>query len=148
MAMVKGSRFGIVLGNTIILILLFLFLVPLLQTVFTSIKDNKEIYRIPATLVPLSTTAAHYQRVFTGLKTDFFSFFKNSVVVTIVSVSLTLFLGSLAAYGLARIDFFGKKFIIFFISFVVSIPLIITVIPIFMDVTDLSVVLPVISCEN
>ncbi len=139
MAMVKGSRFGIVLGNTVILILLFLFLVPLLQTVFTSIKDNKEIYRIPATLVPLRTTTDHYQRVFTGLKTDFFSFFKNSVVVTIVSVSLTLFLGSLAAFGLARIDFFGKKFIIFFISFVVSIPLIITVIPIFMMETAMRI---------
>jgi len=47
-------------------------------------------------------------------------------------VLLILFLGSLASFGLARIDFYGKNIIIFFVSFIVSIPLIITVIPIFM----------------
>ena len=139
MAMIKGNRIGILLANIILIFLLFLFLIPLIQTVFTSLKKDSEIYKIPVTLVPLEATRQHYHRVFTQLKTDFLSFFRNSVVVTIVSVCLTLFMGSLAAFGLARIDFFGKKIIIFFISLVLSIPLIITVIPIFIMETMLRI---------
>jgi ABC-type glycerol-3-phosphate transport system permease component len=139
MATIRGKRINRILVDALVLLILFLFLVPLIQTVFTSLKNDIEIYKIPVTLVPVDTTYEHYQRVFTQLRTDFFSFFKNSVVVTTVSVSLTLFLGSLAAFGLARIDFFGKKLIIFFVSFIVSIPLIITVIPIFMMETALKI---------
>jgi len=139
MAMVKGNRIGILLANIILIFLLLLFLIPLIQTVFTSLKKDTEIYKIPITLIPLEATREHYHRVFTQLKTDFLSFFRNSVVVTTVSVCLTLFMGSLAAFGLARIDFLGKKLIIFFISFVVSIPLIITVIPIFIIETTMRI---------
>jgi len=135
----QGKKLRLVFGNLLVILLLFLFLVPLIQTVFTSLKQDAEIYRIPVTLVPVKTTFKHYERVFTQLRTDFLSFFRNSVVVTTVSVFLTLFLGSLAGFGLARIDFFGKRLFIFFISLIVSIPLIITVIPIFIMETALRI---------
>ncbi|HUV08113.1 MAG TPA: carbohydrate ABC transporter permease [Spirochaetia bacterium] len=134
--MVRGNRYGRYILSLITLLICFMFLVPLLQTVSTSLKTNTEIFRVPASLVPLQVSGEHYRHVFVKLK-DFFHFFRNSVVVTSVSVLLILMLGSLAAFGLARIDFFGKRFIIFFVSFIVSIPLIITVIPIFMIETAL-----------
>lgn len=137
--MVGRSAVSVTLVSLFVLLAMLLFLVPLVQTVFTSLKPNTEIYRTPVRLWPDQPTPAHYRHVFTKLRTDFLSFFRNSIIVTTVSVFLMLFLGSLAAYGLARIDFRGKAFIIFFTSFLVSIPLIITVIPIFMVETALRI---------
>ena len=137
--MVGRSRLSVALVSLLVVVVMGLFLVPLVQTIFTSIKPNTEIYRTPVSLWPDRPTDAHYQHVFTKLRADFLRFFRNSVVVTTVSVFLMLFLGSLAAYGLARIDFRGKAFVIFFASFLVSIPLIITVIPIFMIETALRI---------
>lgn len=126
-------------ANLIIGICLIIFIVPLVQTVFTSVKENQEIYQVPITILPETVTDEHFVHVFTKLAKDFFSFFKNSVVVTSSSVILIVGFGSLAAFGLSRIDFIGKRFMIFFMSLVLAIPLIITVIPIFMMETALRI---------
>ena len=109
-----------ILANLIIGIALILFIIPLVQTVFTAVKDNAEIYQVPITILPQNVTDAHFVHVFTKLSKDFFSFFKNSVVVTTSSVFLIVGFGSLAAFGLSRIDFIGKRFIIFFMSLVLA----------------------------
>ncbi len=119
-------------AEILIIFLLVVFLVPLIQTFFTALKPDAEIYKTPVHILPHQYTKAHYIHVFTRLSKDFLSFFRNSVVITAVSVLLIIGLGSLAAFSLARIDFAGKSFVIFFVSLVLSIPLIITVIPIFM----------------
>lgn len=125
--------------NLIIGVCLIIFIAPLVQTVFMSVKENKEIYQVPITIIPQKLTDEHFVHVFTKLSKDFFSFFKNSVVVTTSSVVLIIGFGSLAAFGLSRIDFLGKRFMIFFMSLVLAIPLIITVIPIFIMETALRI---------
>ncbi len=137
--MVRKKRVINGILSSLIFLILILFMVPLIQTIFTSLKPDLEIYKVPVTLIPQTITLDHYHHVFTKLSRDFSNFMRNSIIVTSGSVLLILFLGSLAGYGLARIDFYGKKFIIFFISFIVSIPLIITVIPIFMMETVLKI---------
>ena len=126
-------------GEILILLLLVIFLIPLIQTFFTALKPDMEIYKTPVSILPHQFTTDHYVHVFTKLSKDFFSFFRNSVVITSVSVFLIIGLGSLAAFSLARIDFAGKIFVIFFTSLVLSIPLIITVIPIFMMETAMGI---------
>ncbi|MCD6121396.1 MAG: carbohydrate ABC transporter permease [Spirochaetales bacterium] len=138
--MIKRNRVNTVILGFFIFVILILFLVPIFETIFTSVKADSEIYKIPVTFLPHKLTFMHYDHVFTNLASDFFNFFRNSVVVTSVSVVIILFLGSLASYGLARIDFYGKNIIIFFVSFIVSIPLIITVIPIFMMETTFKII--------
>ena len=126
-------------ANIFVAVLVLFFLIPILHTLGTSVKADKEIYATPVTLIPKDMTGAHYRHVVTEMKDTFFTFFKNSVVTTGASLLLILSLGSLAAFGLARIDFMGRKLIISFISFVLAIPLIITVIPIFMMETALNI---------
>jgi ABC-type glycerol-3-phosphate transport system permease component len=125
--------------EVLIILLLVIFLIPLIQTFFTALKPDIEIYKKPVSILPHQFTTDHYVHVFTKLAKDFFLFFRNSVVVTSVSVFLIIGLGSLAAFSLARIDFVGKSFVIFFVSLVLSIPLIITVIPIFMMETAMGI---------
>jgi ABC-type glycerol-3-phosphate transport system permease component len=126
-------------GEILILLLLLIFLIPLIQTFFTALKPDQEIYKTPINIIPHTYTSAHYRHVFTKLSKDFLSFFRNSVVVTSSSVVLILGLGSLAAFSLARIDFTGKTVVVFFVSLILSVPLIITVIPIFMMETAMGI---------
>ena len=126
-------------GELLLIFLLVVFLVPLIQTFFTALKPDLEIYNTPVSILPDQFTNEHYIHVFTKLSKDFFSFFRNSVVITSVSVILIIGLGSLAAFSLARIDFAGKSLVIFFVSLILSVPLIITVIPIFMMETAMGI---------
>src|ERR1700704_4906465 len=71
--------------------------VPLYWIVATSIKPNLLIYREPS-FVPSQITAEHYLFVLT--RTPFLVYVRNSVLVTLVTTSLALVIGTLAAYAI------------------------------------------------
>jgi multiple sugar transport system permease protein len=79
--------------------------VPLYWIVATSIKPNLLIYREPS-LFPSQITADHYLFVLT--RTPFLVYVRNSLLVTLVTTSLALVIGTLAAYAIARLSFRGR----------------------------------------
>lgn len=137
--MAKHTRLKSVLFSGFILAVLFLVVAPVVQTVFISFKDDTENFSIPASFWPRQFYTGNYTHAVTALGAKFFIFFKNSVIVTGVSVFLILVLASLCAYGLARIEFLGRRVILVFISFIMAVPLIVTVIPIYMMETALRI---------
>ena len=74
-------------------------LIPLVWMVEISLRPNSETTQ-EGNLYPRTLTVANYQRLFT--ERNFGSYLRNSLVVTAVSVSLSLAVGSLAAYAIAR----------------------------------------------
>ena len=74
-------------------------LAPLVWMVETSLKPNREITQ-DGTLYPHTTTLENYRSLFSGR--DFGSYLTNSIGITTISVLISLVLGSLAAYSLAR----------------------------------------------
>jgi raffinose/stachyose/melibiose transport system permease protein len=72
---------------------------PLWTMIVNSFKNQREIFRDPYGL-PQAFTLEGYKNAINAGRFDLF--FRNSVVVTVVSLSLIIFLGSLAAYSLAR----------------------------------------------
>jgi multiple sugar transport system permease protein len=73
--------------------------VPLLWMAATSFKSNKEITQ-QSTLYPHSPTTENFQRLFGEI--GFGDYLRNSLIVTSASVLLSLAIGSLAAYAIAR----------------------------------------------
>jgi raffinose/stachyose/melibiose transport system permease protein len=75
-------------------------LVPLTVVFFTTLKTSPQMYASPFG-VPTSPTLNNFDELLAGgqLTTSFL----NSVVVTVFSVALTLFISSLAAFAIARI---------------------------------------------
>lgn len=75
-------------------------LVPLTVVLFTTVKTSPQMYASPFGL-PTSPTLDNFGELLEGgrLTTSFL----NSVVVTVFSVALTLFISSLAAFAIARI---------------------------------------------
>ncbi len=66
---------------------------------------------------------------------EFFTFFKNSVVVTTVATLITLFITSLAAFALSKYDFKGRNLILVLTISTLMIPLTVTLVPNFLIVT-------------
>ncbi len=84
------------------LVLLFwslIVLIPVWTMLINSVKPKREIFRNPFGL-PSEFTFEGYVDAWTAGRFDLY--FRNSLVVSIVSLLLILFLGSLAAYALAN----------------------------------------------
>jgi ABC-type glycerol-3-phosphate transport system permease component len=81
---------------------------PLYWIVITSIKPNLLIYR-EASFFPSQVTGDHYAFVLT--QTPFLHYVQNSVVVTLVTTSLAMLIGTLAAYAIVRLNFAGRPLI-------------------------------------
>lgn len=74
-------------------------LTPLLWMAETSLKSNREISQ-DGTLYPHTWTLQNYRSLFSGRQ--FGSYLTNSIVITSSSVVVSLVIGTLAAYSIAR----------------------------------------------
>jgi ABC-type glycerol-3-phosphate transport system permease component len=83
-------------------------ILPLYWIVITSIKPNLLIYR-EASFFPSEVTGDHYAFVLT--QTPFLHYVQNSLVVTLVTTSLAMIIGTLAAYAIVRLSFAGRPLV-------------------------------------
>jgi len=106
-------------------------LTPLAWMVLTSVKSNREITQ-ETSLVPESLTSANYVNLFSGR--EFGAYLTNSIVVTTLSVAIALFLGTQAAYVLARFRLWGgmQRYVGFSLLMVRLLPPVVIIIPIFL----------------
>jgi ABC-type glycerol-3-phosphate transport system permease component len=82
---------------------------PLVWMVITSIKPDREILTAVPTFIPSEVTFDAYVRLFT--RTNFATYFKNSVIVAGSATLITVVIGTLAAYGITRFRFQGRELI-------------------------------------
>src|SRR5437867_874134 len=90
--------------------------VPFLWMFLASLKTNKEIYQ-DFTLVPKSLYFGHYTTLLFGYGSTgagkasayFGIWMKNSAYVAIVTTTVSIVLGSLAAYAITRLSFKGRS---------------------------------------
>lgn len=103
---------------------------PVVWVISTSIKLDVDIFAVPPILVPHHPTGSRYAELWTyGL----FAYLANSVVVAIFTAVITIIIGTLAAYSLARFRLPGKWTgrVSFWILSTRMFPPIVTVIPLF-----------------
>jgi multiple sugar transport system permease protein len=85
---------------------IFFALFPFYFMLITSFKSNAELYNLKS--VPFTVKAPivdHYTYLF--MKTDFFTWIKNSLIISVVATSGSLVIAILAGYSLARLRFRG-----------------------------------------
>lgn len=80
---------------------------PLLWMLSTSLKPAREVFATPPTLVPVAPTLENFFRLLTD--SLFLTYFKNSVVVSGLTVILTMVVGAAGAYSLTRFSFPGRE---------------------------------------
>jgi ABC-type glycerol-3-phosphate transport system permease component len=79
---------------------------PLFWMLSTSLKPSAEIFATPPRLMPAHPTLENFDRLFAD--TAFVTFFRNSALVSLATVALTLTVSALGAYGLTRFAFAGR----------------------------------------
>jgi putative chitobiose transport system permease protein len=102
--------------------------VPFLWVLLTSLKGPLDaVYSVPPQFIPHDLTFANYVRVWNLLPMS--SFFFNSVVVAVATVSLNLLFTSLAAYPFAKMTFPGRDLIFYLLLATFVVPPQLTFIP-------------------
>lgn len=112
-------------------------LFPLVYMVALSFKPIQELLLDPAKWWPTLEQVLSFDTYKTVLRPvdqggqGFLTFIRNSTIVAVSTVILTLGVGILAAYSAARLDFFGKRSISFGILMVYLFPIVVIAIPLF-----------------
>jgi multiple sugar transport system permease protein len=113
---------------TVVFILLSFF--PFSWTLLSSCKPASQLFQINPAFWPQPFTWENYRAIF--LERRFYLNILNSIVVAGATTGVCVALGSLAAYGLARLKFRGKTVILGFILAVSLFPPIAIVSPLFL----------------
>lgn len=114
---------------TMLLVLAFLCVAPILVIFATSLRQQVDIFAAPLNFL-FTPTLENYRAVLEEDKFD--RYLGNSLFVGIVSTVITLVLGCMAAYGLARFRFTGRTTIAYTTLLLRTVPLAVLAIPVFL----------------
>lgn len=143
----RRARFGIGSGFCYLFLSVYLVAVvfPMVWILYTSGKNTQEFFSNPIGLphvltapsgAGVRTLIGNYAKAWIG--SHFSQYFFNSVKVVGISLALILLLGSMAAYVLARFEFFGRKWISVLFLCGLVIPMQLLLIPLFFQYADMS----------
>jgi multiple sugar transport system permease protein len=90
-------------------------LFPLYMMITTSVKTDQQAFAWPPIWIFTPNFSSYYNALFVFGGRGVGHYLMNSLLVTISSTALAVFLGAMAAYGLARFRFPGNRNIAFFI---------------------------------
>ena len=115
----------------ILIVLAAIFLFPLLWMLVTSLRPTAELYRYPPTIIPREISLGNYVYVLTQVP-DFGRYFLNSIVVTAATVVLVVLSSMLGGYAFGIRQFRGKNGLFLAILFILGVPYIMYLIPIYL----------------
>lgn len=121
----------------VVVITMIFVLFPFVWMVLTSIKPAGTIFDMPPEIFPAHPTLTHYQRLFRV--THFFTYLKNSVIVTLSVVAVTIFISTLGAYSVTRFRYRGRRTIAYSSLFTYMFPPILLSIPLFIIMARLGI---------
>jgi raffinose/stachyose/melibiose transport system permease protein len=108
--------------HLVLLTYTFIALFPPMLIVVNSFKAKLEIFNAPYTLpTPATFDAVGYLTVFSSARFDLY--FLNSLIVTVVSLIIILFVSSMAAFALAEYDFRGNTLLSLYLSIGIMVPI-------------------------
>lgn len=122
----------------VLLMAVLAWLYPILWGLFTSFKSEAEIRQLGYSFLPINWTLSNYREIlFENPSTPIISWFFNSVTVSLSHVLLVLVVTSFAAYGYARLDFWGKDILFSCLLASMMFPGIVNLIPLYDIMTEL-----------
>lgn len=86
---------------------------PLYWALRSSITPDADLFSTPTSYWPTNPTFENYQLVFQN--SDFVAALRNSTIIAVAVVLLSLIIGSLGAYALGRFKFRGRMFTMYLI---------------------------------
>lgn len=119
---ISGITTYLILGICVVIVM-----VPILWMVSTSIKIESETITIPPRWIPEHPTMLSYIRLWKEY--PFLTYFKNSLIISIGAVVVSVMFSCLTGYGVTRFRFKGKESFLSFILMTQMFPSIMLLIP-------------------
>ena len=118
-------------------ILAILIVIPVYAIVLASFKPGNHLlqYGLNLNLDVANMTLDNYVLLFTGSH-DYWIWFGNSLLLTVLTVVLTLLVSSFVAYGFAASDFKGKNFFFVIVLIILSIPFEVIMLPLYKQISS------------
>ena len=112
-------------------------MLPLAIMLISSFKDLLDAFKLPAegdwggigVMFDIEPTGAHYVELFT--EKNFGEYMRNSLIASLGSAVVSVFLGSMAAYALSRAEFRGKRDLLFWIISTRMAPVVAVMVPLY-----------------
>lgn len=117
------------MAYALLILAIIIMCMPLAWMLTVSVRPNIEVMRIPPAWIPQVFTLEAYQKIFSNRRYLFV--FLNTMMISLVVTFLSLFLGALAAYALARFTFIGQRAVLMFLITTQMFPLVLLCIPYF-----------------
>lgn len=114
---------------TFVILMSLIILIPIFWGFLSSIRPSEELFKWPPVIIPSSVGIENYILLFET--TDFLLFFRNSLIVAILAMIITLIIAIPAAYSLSRYEYRGRDFIANSSTLIYMFPLILLGIPLF-----------------
>ena len=104
----RSRRWALVLSYVFLVIFAAFFLIPPYYMIVTSLKSNAEVAHLSSNpwLLTQGFTFEHFRTLLK--ETDFLIYFKNTAIVTVCVVVITMVVSVLAAFSLGRMKFWGS----------------------------------------
>ncbi|MBF9017225.1 MULTISPECIES: carbohydrate ABC transporter permease [unclassified Oceanispirochaeta] len=97
-------------------------LFPILLVISNSFKTRKAIFASPLAFpTPETFSLKGYNTVL--LRSNYFSYFGNSIIVTLISLALIILFGAMAAWALSEYKFKGNKYLGLYLALGIMIPI-------------------------
>ena len=135
MSMKLKKRMNFITVFLILIVILVLTFFPYYFMFISSFKNNTEIAAHPFTMTLPLRVENYISSLGMILK-----YFKNSLIVSGLTVVFTTIIAVLSAYVFARYKFPGKNFFYFFILAFMMIPTVLTLIPLYVEVSNMKLV--------
>lgn len=119
-----------------IIVFTFYTLFPLFWMIMTALKPSNEVLSIPPKFFPSYFMLGNIKKALSLAPFDLF--FKNSLIVTITAVIITVFINLLAGFSFAKYNFKGKKILFMIVLSTLMIPLQVTMVPNFIIMSKLN----------
>lgn len=114
------------------LLLSLIFLFPLYAIFIASLKPGADLMRhgLNVNWEPASMSLKNYRYLFSA-ECDYFYWFRNSILLTVLQTTLILLLTSIVGYALAMYDFKGKNIVFLMVLLLMMIPVEIIILPLY-----------------
>jgi multiple sugar transport system permease protein len=132
----RSRRFYDVIATVVVLIVVSFAIAPILWTVLTSFKTEKQIVNANFTWLPTAVTIDNYTTLWR--RSGYPHLLMNSAIVTAMTVLMSLTIGTVAAYSISRYRFRGRNGLMVFYLVIRMFPFTLLLIPLFIMLRNLS----------
>lgn len=115
-----------------------IFILPFLILIGNSFEAFTFSLPDPPRIFPNEFTFENYREVIFDYK--IFDYFLNSIVITVVTVVILIYISALSAYGFAKIPFTGRETLFKIYLFTLMIPGVLNIIPQFMVINSVGLI--------